>query len=69
MFMTFAAVVVALALGHVAQGLAESVRRHGWFDDWLRWLGARMPADVAWHGRCGDPTSSTGRAQRSSHCS
>lgn len=53
MFMTLAAVVVALALGHVAQGLAAAVRRHGWFDDWLRWLGAKSRADGAWHGRWG----------------
>ena len=53
MFMTLAAVVVALALGHVAQGLAAAVRRHGWFDDWLRWLGAKSQADGAWHGRWG----------------
>lgn len=51
--MTLAAVVVALALGHVAQGLAAAVRRHGWFDDWLRWLGAKSRADGAWHGRWG----------------
>lgn len=53
MFMTLAAVVVALALGHVAQGLAAAVRRHGWFDDWLRWLGAKSRADGAWRGRWG----------------
>jgi AmpE protein len=53
MFMTLAAVVVALVLGHVAQGLAESVRRHGWFDDWLRWFGAHTNADGVWHGRWG----------------
>ena len=53
MFMTLAAVVVALALGHVAQGLAAAGRRHGWFDDGLRWLGAKSRADGAWHGRWG----------------
>jgi len=53
MFMTLAAAVVALALGHLAQGFAASVRRHGWFDDWLRWLGARMPSGATWHGRWG----------------
>ena len=47
MFMTLAAVVVALALGHLAQGLAEAMRRHGWFDEWLRWLGAKAYAFVA----------------------
>ena len=53
MFMTLAAVVVALALGHVAQGLAAAVRRHGWFDDWLRWLDARLREGNAWRGRWG----------------
>ena len=53
MFMTLAAVVVALALGHLAQGLAEAVRRHGWFDEWLRWLDARMQDGNAWRGRWG----------------
>jgi len=53
MFMTLAAVVVALVLGHLAQGLAEALRRHGWFDDWLRWLGAKSQAGGIWHGRWG----------------
>ena len=53
MFMTLAAVVVALALGHLAQGLAEAVRRHGWFDDGLRWLDARLRDSPAWRGRWG----------------
>ena len=53
MFMTLAAVVVALVLGHVARDLAAAVRRHGWFEDWLRWLGARMQAGGFWHGRWG----------------
>ena len=52
MFMTLAAVVVALALGHVAQGLAAAVRRYGWFGDWLRWLGARFPQGL-WQGHWG----------------
>jgi AmpE protein len=52
MFMTLAAVVVALALGHLAQGLAAAVRRHDWYDDWLRWLGARFPHGF-WQGRWG----------------
>lgn len=52
MFMALAAAVVALALGHLAQGFAQALRRHGWFDDWLRWLGARMPQG-AWQGRWG----------------
>jgi AmpE protein len=28
------------------------VRRHGWFDDWLRWLGARFAQGI-WQGRWG----------------
>ena len=53
MFMTLAAVVVALALGHLAPGLAAQARRHEAFDAWLRWLGARMPGAGAWRGRWG----------------
>lgn len=53
MFMTLAAVVVALVLGHVAQDFAATVRRHGWFEDWLCWLGAKSQADGFWHGRWG----------------
>ncbi|GAA5003890.1 hypothetical protein FNZ56_07655 [Pseudoluteimonas lycopersici] len=53
MFMTLAAAVFALVLGHVAQGLAEAVRRHGWFDDGLRWIGAKSQAGGFWHGRWG----------------
>lgn len=52
MFMTLAAAVVALVLGHVAQDFAAAVRRHGWFDDWLRWLGARFAQGI-WQGRWG----------------
>ena len=53
MFTTLAAVVVALALGHIAQGFVEAVRRHGWFDDGLRWLDARLRDGNAWRGRLG----------------
>ena len=52
MFPTLAAVVVALVLGHVAQDVAAAVRRYGWFDDWLRWLGSRFPQGF-WQGRWG----------------
>jgi AmpE protein len=52
MFMTLAAAVVALVLGHVAQEFAAAVRRHGWFDDWLRWLGALFAQGI-WQGRWG----------------
>ena len=52
MFPTLAAVVVALVLGHVAQDVVAAVRRYGWFDDWLRWLGSRFPQGF-WQGRWG----------------
>lgn len=47
------AVVVALALGHLAPALASSVRDYGWFGQWLHWLDARMPAEGFWRGRYG----------------
>ena len=37
---TLIAVIFALALGHLAPGLAVSIRRYDWFGAWLRWLGA-----------------------------
>lgn len=39
---TLIAVVFALALGHLAPGLAAVVRRHEPFAAWLRWLSARI---------------------------
>lgn len=53
MFATLLAVVVALVLGHLAHGLAEGLRRHGWFAQWLRWLDGRFPDDGFWRGRYG----------------
>lgn len=38
---TLIAVIFALALGHLAPGLATSVRQYDWFGVWLRWLNAR----------------------------
>ena len=38
---TLIAVIFALALGHLAPGLAMSVRQYDWFGVWLRWLNAR----------------------------
>lgn len=43
---TLIAVIFALALGHLAPGLAASVRRYDWFGVWLRWIGARSGRDV-----------------------
>lgn len=47
------AVVIALALGHVAPALAASVRDYGWFGHWLRWLDGRFPDGGFWRGRYG----------------
>jgi AmpE protein len=38
---TLIAVIVALALGHLAPGLAASIRQYQWFAIWLRWLDTR----------------------------
>jgi AmpE protein len=53
MFATLLAVVVALALGHVAHALAVAVRQYGWYQAWLRWLDAKFPEDGFWRGRHG----------------
>jgi AmpE protein len=53
MFVTLLAVVVALALGHVAQPLAVAVRQFGWYRSWLGWLDTRFPDDGFWRGRWG----------------
>lgn len=53
MFVTLLAVVVALALGHVAHSLAVAVRHYGWYDSWLRWLDEKFPDDGFWRGRWG----------------
>lgn len=53
MFTTLLAVVVALALGHLAQPLAAAVRQFGWFGQWLRWIDGRFPGDGLWRGRYG----------------
>lgn len=58
---TLIAVIFALALGHLAPGLANSIRQYDWFGVWLRWLDARgaASADDAdesagfWRGRYG----------------
>ncbi|MFZ5635985.1 MAG: hypothetical protein ACOY82_05295 [Pseudomonadota bacterium] len=51
---TLIAVIFALALGHVAPGLAAAVRRHDGYGAWLRWLGARLGATPgAWRGAFG----------------
>ena len=50
MSLTLIAVVIALALGHVAPSLAASARDYGWYRRWLRWLDLRFPADGFWRG-------------------
>ena len=50
---TLLAVVVALALGHLAPPLASRLRRFGWFRGWLQWLGSQFPEGSFWRGRYG----------------
>lgn len=51
---TLIAVIFALALGHLAPGLAGAVRRHDLYTHWLRWLAGLFPAPGGlWHGRAG----------------
>jgi AmpE protein len=53
MFTTLLAVVVALALGHLAHSLALAVRQYGWYASWLRWLDHRFPEEGFWRGPYG----------------
>ena len=53
MSLTLIAVVIALALGHVAPSLTASARDYGWYRRWLRWLDLRFPADGFWRGHWG----------------
>lgn len=50
---TLLAVIVALAVGHLAPGIAAGVRRYGWFGGWLRWLNAQFPEGSVWRGSYG----------------
>lgn len=50
---TLLAAVVAIALGHLAPGLAAAVRRFEGFGHWLRWLGAQFPEGSFWRSRWG----------------
>ena len=50
---TLLAVIVALAVGHLAPDIATGVRQHGWFGGWLRWLNAQFPEGSFWRGRHG----------------
>ena len=53
MAITLIAVIFALALGHLAPGFAELVRRHAGWAAWLRWLDAHPPGAALWRGRGG----------------
>ncbi|MEQ4573827.1 MULTISPECIES: regulatory signaling modulator protein AmpE [Gammaproteobacteria] len=50
MFTTLVAVIVALALGHVAPALAASLRRFAWLERWVGWLDAHAGGLAAWRG-------------------
>ena len=52
MSVTLIAAVVALVLGHLAPSLAVSVRRFGWYRDWIRRLDRQFPEGSFWRGRC-----------------
>ena len=52
MSLTLLATVLALALGHLAPGMAEAVRQHHWFQHWLGWLDAHRD-DMTWWPRRG----------------
>jgi AmpE protein len=52
MSLTLLATVLALALGHLAPGLAQAVRRHHWFAQWSGWLDAHQD-DLTWWPRRG----------------
>jgi len=53
MAVTLIAVVAALAIGHMAQSLAASVRHYDWYGNWLGWLDAQFPEAGFWRGRWG----------------
>lgn len=50
---TLLAVIVALAIGHLAPDIASGVRQYGWFNGWLRWLNAQFPEGSFWRGHYG----------------
>ena len=50
---TLLAVIVALAIGHLAPDIAAGLRRYDWFAGWLRWLNAQFPEGSFWRGRYG----------------
>ena len=50
---TLLAVIVALAVGHLAPDIATGVRQYGWYGNWLRWLNAQFPEGSFWRGTWG----------------
>jgi AmpE protein len=50
---TLLAVIAALAIGHLAPGIASGVRQYGWYGSWLRWLNAQFPEGSVWRGTGG----------------
>lgn len=50
---TLLAVIVALAVGHLAPPLASALRQFGWYRGWLQWLNAQFPEGSFWRGRYG----------------
>ncbi|MCS4236278.1 regulatory signaling modulator protein AmpE [Stenotrophomonas sp. BIGb0135] len=53
MFTTLVAVLVALALGHVAPAAAVALRRFGLYRRWLQWLDAHAAEGGFWRSRQG----------------
>ena len=47
------AVIVALAIGHLAPAAAGGLRQFGWYRGWLQWLNAQFPEGSFWRGRFG----------------
>jgi AmpE protein len=50
---TLLAVIVALAIGHLAPDIASGLRQYGWYASWLRWLNAQFPEGSFWRGTYG----------------
>ncbi|HEY0335173.1 MAG TPA: regulatory signaling modulator protein AmpE [Stenotrophomonas sp.] len=53
MFTALVAVIVALALGHVAPHQVARLRRFDWFGHWVDALGAQLAGQPWWQGRFG----------------
>lgn len=53
MTVSLLAVIVALAIGHLAPSVAAGLRAFGWYANWLRWLNAQFPEGSFWRGSYG----------------